>query len=103
MCDLFSLLDLIAAILSFLDIPVALTTNQQTKQQTMSDSDDDKLPHPDSAIRLASAVQSALSSGAVIILITSAGGAFGDRKKCHQQNIIKSQPKSEKSFRTEEE
>ena len=52
MCDLPSLLDILVAIISLLDIP----TSERTKQKKMSDSDEDKLPHPDSAIRLASAV-----------------------------------------------
>lgn len=57
MCELPSLLDTVVAIISFLDIPVTPTDQQESKQKnTMSDSDDDALPHPDSCIRLASAV-----------------------------------------------
>jgi hypothetical protein len=55
-CDPSAILDIAVAIISLLDIPVTTTTDQETNQNKMSDSEEDKLPHPDSAIRLASAV-----------------------------------------------
>lgn len=54
MCGPSLLLDIIVAIISFLDIPT--TSSHKTTNEKMSDSDDEKLPHPDSSIRLASAV-----------------------------------------------
>ena len=55
MCDPSLLLDIVVAIISFLDIPTTSSSHKTTNDK-MSDSDDDKLPHPDSSIRLASAV-----------------------------------------------
>jgi len=53
MCESW-LLDTLVAIISLFDIPVLDPVTKEDK--TMSDSDDENLGHPDSSIRLASAV-----------------------------------------------